>query len=121
MSYSYKPVFMLASINNMDETGSARLEEVAREFAQFYETRRANGLQVEKKACIFTRGGYTQREVERLILSMPFKRFEDMHVMHHARQLGTLQFYKQLFRQLTSEDIEQVKSYCNRGIDKYFK
>ncbi|NLD83049.1 MAG: hypothetical protein GX637_02700, partial [Clostridiales bacterium] len=47
----YKPVFLLAFINNMDETGSAILEDVAKDFAQFYETRRVNGLQVEKKAC----------------------------------------------------------------------
>ena len=120
MSYSYKPVFLLAFLNNMDETGSVRLEDVAREFAQFYEARRENGLQVEKRTCIFTRGGYTQREVERLILSMPFKRFEDMHVMRHAKQLGTLQFYKQLMKQLTPEDLENVKVWCHIGIERYF-
>ena len=120
MSYSYKPVFMLAFVNNMDETGTARLDDVAREFARFYEARRGKGLPVEKKACIFTRGGYSQREVERLILSMPFKRFEDMHVMHHAKQLGTLQFYKQLYKQLTPEDLEKVKSWCHKGIEKYY-
>ncbi|MBR1710532.1 MAG: DEAD/DEAH box helicase family protein [Clostridia bacterium] len=120
MSYSYKPVFMLAFVNNMDETGNARLDDVAREFARFYEARREKGLPVEKKACIFTRGGYSQREVERLILSMPFKRFEDMHVMHHAKQLGTLQFYKQLYKQLTPEDLEKVKAWCHKGIEKYF-
>ena len=120
MSYSYKPVFLLAFISNMDETGSARLDDVARDFAQFYEKRRADGLQVEKKKCIFTRGDYTQHDVERLILSMPFKRFEDMHVMHHAKQLGILQFYKQLMKQLTSEDLENVKAWCLKGIDRYY-
>ncbi|MBQ9290542.1 MAG: DEAD/DEAH box helicase family protein [Clostridia bacterium] len=120
MSYSYKPVFLLAFINNMDETGSARLDDVARDFAQFYEKRRADGLQVEKKNCIFTRGDYTQHDVERLILSMPFKRFEDMHVMHHAKQLGILQFYKQLMKQLTPEDLERVRVWCFNGIERYY-
>lgn len=120
MSYSYKPVFMLSFLENMDETGSAKLEDVARSFANFYEDRKEKGLPVEKKTCIFTKGGYTQHDVERLILSMPFKRFEDMHVMHHAKQLGTLQFYKQLMKQLTVEDIESIKAWCEKGISRYF-
>ncbi len=120
MSYSYKPVFMLSFLENMDETGSAKLEDVARSFAKFYEDRRKKGLPVEKKTCIFTKGGYAQHDVERLILSMPFKRFEDMHVMHHAKQLGTLQFYKQLMKQLTAEDIESIKAWCEKGISRYF-
>ncbi len=90
MSYSYKPVFLLSFLDNMDDTGNARLEDVAASFARFYEERKEKGLPPEKKNCIFTRGGYTQKDVERLILTMPFKRFEDMHVMHHAKQLGTL-------------------------------
>ena len=31
-----------------------------------------------KKPCIFTKGEYSVKDVENLILSMPFKRFEDM-------------------------------------------
>ncbi len=121
MSYSYKPVFMLAFLDNMDETGSARLEDVARDFARFYEERKEKGLQPEKKNCIFTRGGYTQHDVERLILSMPFRRFEDMHAMHHAKQLGTLQFYKVLAKQMTDEDYQQIREFSKKAIEKYFR
>ena len=86
----------------------------------FYENRREAGLQAEKRPCIFTRGGYAQREVERLILSMPFRRFEDMHVMHHARQLGTLQLNQLLYRQLTGEDLEQLRKWCKSAIRRYY-
>ncbi len=121
MSYSYKPVFMLAFLDNMDETGSARLEDVARDFARFYEERKEKGLEPEKKNCIFTKGGYTQHDVERLILSMPFRRFEDMHAMHHAKQLGTLQFYKVLAKQMTDEDYQQIREFSKKAIEKYFR
>jgi superfamily II DNA or RNA helicase len=33
MSYSYKPVFLLSMLKNMDETGSAKLADVAADFA----------------------------------------------------------------------------------------
>ncbi len=120
MSYSYKPVFLNAFLDCMDESGSARLEDVADRFAKFYEDRIARGLPAEKKTCIFTNGGYTKHDVERLILSMPFKRFEDMHIMHHAKQLGTLQFYKALYKQINEEDLMHIREWCDTGIRKYF-
>ena len=120
MAYSYKPVFLLALLDNLDETGSAKLEDVAADFARFYEERREKGLPPEKKPCIFTRGGYTPKDVERLILTMPFRRFEDMHVMHHAKQLGTIQFYRSLFKQLTEDDLKQIRESSQEALRRYF-
>ena len=78
MSYSYKPVFLISFLSNMNEIGEAQLSEVAESFAWYYEDRIKKGLPAEKKPCIFTKGGYTAKDVERLILSMPFKRYEGM-------------------------------------------
>ena len=120
MSYSYKPVFLLSMLNNMDETGSAKLEDVAADFARFYEERKEKGLLPEKKPCIFTKGDYSSKDVEQLILRMPFRRFEDMHAVHHAKQLGTIQFYKSLFKQLTEEDFEQIRQSSREALKRYF-
>lgn len=120
MSYSYKPVFLLSMLKNMDETGSAKLADVAADFARFYEDRREKGLPPEKKTCIFTKSSYTPREVEQLILRMPFRRFEDMHAVHHAKQLGTIQFYKSLYKQLTEEDFTQIRSSSEEALRRYF-
>ena len=121
MSYSYKPVFMLAFLDNMGEAGDALLQDVARTFAGFYEDRIAKGLSAEKKNCIFTKGGYSQKDVERLMLSMPFKRFEDMHIMHHSKHLGTIEFYRTLAKQLTQDDYKTIRNSCERAINKYFQ
>ena len=120
MSYSYKPVFLLSMLKNMDETGSAKLADVAADFARFYEERKEKGLPPEKRTCIFTRGGYTPRDVEQLILRMPFRRFEDMHAVHHAKQLGTIQFYKVLFNQLTEDDCDQIRESSQEALRRYF-
>ena len=120
MSYSYKPVFLLSLLDNMDASGSAKLEDVAADFARFYEERKERGLPPEKKDCIFTKGEYTAKDVERLILSMPFKRFEDMHAVHHAKQLGVIQFYKSLYSQLTDEDFAQIRESSREALKRYF-
>ncbi len=120
MVHSYKPVFLLAFLKNMDETGSARLEDVTRDFTAYYENRIRNGLPAEKKTCIFTKGGYTEKDVEKLILTMPFRRFEDMNALHHAKQLGTIQIYRNLYKQLTEEDYDIIRESSKAALKKYF-
>lgn len=90
-------------------------------FTKFYEDRVEKGLLAKKKRCIFTKGSYSQHDVEKLILSMPFKRYEDMHIMHHSKQLGIIQFYRILAKQITEEDIKAIRESCNKAIQRCFK
>ncbi|MBQ7486756.1 MAG: DEAD/DEAH box helicase family protein [Clostridia bacterium] len=120
MSYSYKPVFMLAFLRNAGDSGSASLDDVVRDFAAYYEKRAKDGLPAEKRPCIFTRGGYTDREVRNLILTMPFKRFELMNVMHHAKQLGIISLNHALARQLTETDYAHIRTCCEEALTRYF-
>lgn len=120
MSYSYKPVFILSFLDHMDDKGKARLEDVVAAFTDYYEQRIKNGLPPEKKPCIFTKGGYTEKDVERLILSMPFKRFEDMGFIHHAKHLGIIQLEKAIFSRLGAQDIENIRVRCTSALAAYF-
>lgn len=108
------------SFNHIDEDGNARIEDVVQEFATFYEKRIEMGLHAEKKPCIFTKGAYTDKEVERLILSMPFKRFEDMHFIHHAKHPGIIQLDHAIVRRLNRSDIQDMQEKCSISLNKYF-
>ena len=111
--HSYKPVFLLSFLKNMNETGSAKLEDAAKDFAAYYEDRKKKGLPPEKKSCIFTKGNYTEKDVEGLILRMPFKRFEDMHaIINYLKQFGKatkVQFRKLLMDKLPDSLSEAQK------------
>ena len=120
MSYSYKPVFIQAFLEHMSREGDARLSDVVETFTAYYENRIERGLPAEKKTCIFTKGNYTEKDVERLILNMPFKRFEDMGFMHHAKYLGTVQIDREIFKKLTQEDISELHKYCDASLKRYF-
>ena len=74
----------------------------------------------EKKPCIFTKGGYTQKDVERLILNMPFKRFEDMGFMSHSKFLGVIRMDRSIMHRLTDEDIEFLRESSNDALAKYY-
>ena len=121
MSYSYKPVFILSFLTHMNADGEARLEDVVDSFKGFYEERIASGKPAERKNCIFTKGGYTDKDVEKLILSMPFKRFEDMGFMGHSKYLGTIQLDRHIMHRLTEEDVERLKEYSEQALMRYYK
>ncbi len=120
MSYSYKPVFLISFISCMNEKGEASLGEIAESFTLYYEDRIKQGLPAEKKNCIFTKGGYTEKDVETLILSNPFKRFEDMGYMHHSKYLGILQIDKSIMKSFDDNDVSDLLTYCSDALDTYW-
>lgn len=120
MSYSYKPVFLISILSKMNEKGEAMLSDVAESFAWYYEDRIKRGLPAEKKNCIFTKGDYSLKDVERLILSMPFKRFEGMGYMRHSKYLGVIQIDKSIMKTLDDEDISTILTYCTDALERYW-
>lgn len=120
MSYSYKPVFILALLDQLNRDGEAALSGIVDSFTEFYESRIRLGKIPEKKPCIFTKGGYTQKDVERLILNMPFKRFEDMGFISHSKYLGTVKLDRSIVHRLTDEDRQNLKTDCEKALQRYY-
>lgn len=104
MSYSYKPVLIKAFLTHADEKGRIKLENIVSYFRSYYEDRRSNGLVVEKANSIFAKGGYTDKEAQRNILSNPFKRFEDMQMLRHTKTLGIVEVEPTVWKLLTCDE-----------------
>ena len=85
MSFSYKPVLLKAIYEYMDSNGRVALPDVVDYFIDFYEDRKAHGMISEKPNSIYQKGGYTKKDVEKNILSNPFKGFEDMRFLMAAK------------------------------------
>ena len=86
----------------------------------FYDERRRKGLAVEKDASIFQDENYTRKQAEQLMLSMPFRIYEEMGVMSHSKYVGTIQLDKQIAKRLNPEDIEEIRASCRAGLEKYY-
>ena len=120
MSYSYKPVLLKAFFAHADKDGRAAISDLSAYFRAFYEDRRERGEVVENLRSLFCRESYTDKEIERLILSNPFKRFEDMDMMHHSRTLGLVEMDKTVWKKLTDTDRSDILRICNEALDRYF-
>ena len=120
MDHSYKPVFLMSFFDHMGEEGSARLEDVVGNFKEFYDDRIDRGLIAEKQSSIFNTKDYTEKDAERLMLSMPFKVYEEMGVMSHSKYIGVIQLDKQIAKRLNPTDIEEIITLCKNGLAKYY-
>ena len=121
MSYSYKPVLIKAILLCADAKGRVKLEDIVRYFRSYYEGRRLLGQKVEKANSIFAKGGYTDKEAERNILSNPFKRFEDMNMVHHTKTLGIVQVDESVWKALSAEEKVEIERICNEKLKDYYE
>ena len=120
MSYSYKPVLLKAIYEYMDSSGRVALPDVVDYFINFYEDRKAHGMVAEKSTSIYQKGGYTRKDVEKNILSNPFKRFEDMRFLMRCKDVETIEVNPIIFRKLTREDWLHIVNVCDKSLEKYY-
>lgn len=120
MSYFYKPVLLKAIYEYMDTSGRVALPDVVGYFIDFYEDRKAHGMIAEKSTSIYQKGGYTRKDVEKNILSNPFKRFEDMRFLMRCKDVETIEVNPIIFRKLTREDWLHIVDVCDKSLEKYY-
>ncbi len=120
MSYSYKPVLIKAILLYADDKGHIKLDDIVSYFKGYYEGRRTEGGVVEKENSIFAKGGYTNKEAERNILSNPFKRFEDMQMLKHTKTLGIVQVDEAVWKHLSAEEKTNIEKICDEKLAAYY-
>ena len=120
MSYSYKPVLLKAIYEYMDTSGRVALPDVVDYFIDFYEDRKSHGMIAEKSTSIYQKGGYTRKDVEKNILSNPFKRFEDMRFLMRCKDVETIEVNPIIFRKLTREEWLHIVNVCDKSLEKYY-
>lgn len=120
MSFSYKPVLLKAIYEYMDSNGRVALPDVVDYFIDSYEDRKTHGMIAEKPNSIYQKGGYTRKDVEKNVLSNPFKRFEDMRFLMRCKDVETIEVNPIIFRKLTKEDWLHIIRVCDKSLEKYY-
>lgn len=89
-------------------------------FFSLYEDRKGHGMIAEKSTSIYQKSGYTRKDVEKNILSNPFKRFEDMRFLMRCKNVETIEVNPIIFRKLTREDWLHIVNVCDKSLEKYY-
>jgi superfamily II DNA or RNA helicase len=122
MSASYKPVMLLALLDNVDATWKAKLTDVVRSFRRFYEQRKEAGLLVERQTARMARvSDLDEIEVQRVLLEMPFEKFERRQYVKYDGDLAYIRFDLALWRQLKPIDLDRLREICSQSITAYYE
>jgi hypothetical protein len=57
---------------------------------------------------------------QRLMLEMPFEKFERRRFLRYDRDLAFIRFAPDLWRQLAPEHFQQIREVCRKGIESYY-
>ena len=118
MSYSYKPVLIIALIAHH---GSISMDEAANFFATFYGARLQNGLVSEKENSIFSNLNCSLEQIRQNIISNPVKALTNSSQLFtydpHQKLLEIIPAY---WHNLSSEDIGEIVEVCEDRLEKYY-
>ena len=81
---------------------------------------KAHGMIAETPSSSYQKGGYTKKDVEKNILSNPFKRFEDMRFLMRCKDVETVEVNPIIFCKLTREDWLHIVDVCDKSLEKYY-
>jgi superfamily II DNA or RNA helicase len=121
MSYSYKPVMLIAMLQNADEKGKVNIEDIIDSYIDFYEDRKKKGLQAEKKKSFVNEDDIDRKKCKRNIFENPFKRFEDMRFMEKCQDVEFVRFNSNVWRKLSKEEKGKIEKRCWEKLRGYFK
>ena len=117
MTYSYKPLLILALIQN---GGCVSAENMARYFQKYYTQRKHNGLKVEKKGCIFADENATLATMMRNVVANPFKALMNSGLFNYDSEIRLLFIKPAIYDELTLEHIERIEAICQNRLIEYF-
>ena len=101
--------------------GKAKLSDVIQAFRRFYECRRQAGQVVERPSVRMSRvESLDDATVQRVMLEMPFEKFERRKYLRYDRDLAYIRFDPALWRQLTAEDRAMIRTTCDGSISAYY-
>lgn len=121
MSYSYKPVLILALLHAGDKSGVLTLNKAAQYFRAFYNDRRSKGLKVEKKKCIYQGADISDQQIKENIISNPVKVLEKSGFFFYNKKDEVFSMSPEIWSALDRKNKAALTQICNQKLKDYYK
>jgi hypothetical protein len=123
LSRSYKPVLLKAFFKLVDREGKVRIDDLVREFKDYYVQQWNVGQPLERDASIMALPAEAGNEaIKKLLIDMPIQRFLIKNFMQYSPEEGILRIAPQLWQELHYYEVidalrsidEQISYYISR-------
>jgi len=120
LSRSYKPVMVKAFFKLVDREGKVKIDDLVREFRDYYTQRLAAGEPLEQDASIMARPAEaSNEEIKRLLIDMPVQRFLIKNFIEYLPEEGVLRIAPQLWQELHYYEVVDALKSADEQISYY--
>ena len=120
ISYSYKPLLILALLDYGDYNGAITLEQAATYFLRYYNTRRLWGRIVETKPCIYREQGLSIEASMVNLQANPVKALMGSGFFEFDKKTKVFKLNNQLWQKLSASDIVKIRKACTDRLNRYY-
>jgi len=120
MSYSYKPVLVMAMLELHDEEWNLSITQAADYFRTFYRQRREAGLVAETKKCIYQNPSVTSDQIVANLLANPVKALVASGFFGYDAVTNRLALWPDLKMKISERDIEDILIICKKRLKQYY-
>jgi hypothetical protein len=122
-SMSYKIIMMLSMLKIIDHNGECNLDDLAKEYRVFYQSRLDDGLNVDRENCHYSELEFLENDnlLKRSILQNPFEKFERKRFMYHSQDLNHISFSSNLWEKISNnQEIRKIRSIFFKDLIEYY-
>lgn len=121
MSYSYKPILILALLHYGDRDGCISIENAAVYFREYYSNRKAQGLAIEKKQCIYLRDDVTDTQIISNLLSNPVKALIESGFFFYNEDAHVFSVSPDIWSTIDISNKAAITRICRQKLKDYYK
>lgn len=121
MIYSYKPVLILALFQSGNEDGCISIQTAAAWFRNFYSTRKAQNLPIEKKPCIYLRDDTTDKEIISNLVTNPVAALVGSGYFFYDKNSQILSVSPEIWHMADAAAKIKVIEICHQRLRDYYE
>lgn len=121
MSYSYKPVLILALLHSGAEDGSISIEQAATYFREYYFYRKTQGLPIEKKRCIYLRDDVTDNQIVANLIANPVKALTESGYFFYDEASHVFSVSPEIWEASDGSGKSMITEICRQRLKDYYE
>lgn len=121
MTYSYKPVLILALLHSGDKNGRISIEKAVTFFREYYSARKTQGLPTEKKRCIYLRDDVTDNQIAANLIANPVKALVESRYFFYDELSQVFSISPEIWEMMDSSSKSTITEICHQRLKDYYE
>lgn len=120
MTYSYKPILILALLHDGDNNGCIEIKNAVIYFRRYYLNRKVKGLLVEKKPCIYLKDDITDDQIIENLIANPVKALVKSGYFFYNDISETFSISSVLWEEMDKSGKTLIEKICLQKLKDYY-